>query len=118
MCWDTTPSNTGPKKGAATYFESRLDRAILWLGCRHHIGELHVKHPDIKIRVINNTSPEDIMFKQFECVFETLPPCNYRLYEWPAELVHPRDFVTTCATEVLEWCQQQMRKGTFKKQEG
>ena len=77
-------------------------RAILWLACRHHMGELHVKHPDIAIRVINTKAPEDTMFKKFQEIFENLPQGNYRLYEWPAELLHPLDFLTTRALEVRQ----------------
>ena len=65
-CWDTTATNTGHKSGSAVLFEARLMHAILWIACRHHMGELHVKHPDIKIRVIETTSPDDVMFKKFQ----------------------------------------------------
>ena len=50
MSWDTTSSNTGGIRGSATLFENELQHAILWLACRHHIGELHVKHADIEAR--------------------------------------------------------------------
>ena len=91
-------------------------RAILWLACRHHMGELHVKHPDIAIRVINTKAPEDTMFKKFQEIFENLPQGNYRLYEWPAELLHPLDFLTTRALEVRQWGMAQMQCGTFNQQ--
>ena len=44
MGWDTTASNTGRLGGSATLFEQMIERAILWLACRHHIGELHIGH--------------------------------------------------------------------------
>lgn len=116
MCWDTTASNTGHISGAATLFEARLMHAILWIGCRHHIGERHVVHPDNKIRVINTTAPTDVMFKKFQDAYQDLPPCNYRLFEWPAELVQPFDFLTTRAMETLAWAENAMREGTFLKQ--
>ena len=51
MSWDTTTSNTGVHKGSAKRFEEEyIKRAILWLGCRHHIGELHIKHANIVVR--------------------------------------------------------------------
>lgn len=43
--FDTTASNTGIREGAATLIEEELGHAILWLACRHHIAELHIKHP-------------------------------------------------------------------------
>ena len=50
MSWDTTSSNTGKHGGSATLFEQELQRSILWLACRHHVGELHVKHADVATR--------------------------------------------------------------------
>lgn len=50
MCWDTTASNTGHLQGSATLFEQHMKRAILWIACRHHVGELHIKHADIEAR--------------------------------------------------------------------
>lgn len=50
MCWDTTAANTGAYRGSATLFEAELGHAILWLGCRHHVAELHIKHTDDKVR--------------------------------------------------------------------
>ena len=116
-CWDTTATNTGHESGSAVLFETRLMHAILWIACRHHMGELHVKHPDIKIRVIVTTSPDDVMFKKFQNIYESLPPCSvYRLYQWPDVLVHPMDFRTTVAVETLRWAEEAMREGSFSKQ--
>lgn len=43
--FDTTSSNTGIHQGATVHIEEQLGRALLWLACRHHIAELHIKHP-------------------------------------------------------------------------
>lgn len=43
--FDTTSANTGLHEGAAVHIENILERCLLWLPCRHHIAELHVKHP-------------------------------------------------------------------------
>ncbi len=48
--WDTTSSNTGKNRGSATLFENEMGRSLLWLACRHHIGELHIQHADEKVR--------------------------------------------------------------------
>ena len=50
ISWDTTSSNTGIWQGSATLFEKELGNSVMWLACRHHIGELHIKHADIKTR--------------------------------------------------------------------
>ncbi len=50
MVFDTTSSNTGIHEGAAIHIESQINRCVLYLPCRHHIGELHVKHPYDKVQ--------------------------------------------------------------------
>ena len=40
LCFDTTSSNTGLKKGACTLIEQKLGRPLLHLACRHHIMEI------------------------------------------------------------------------------
>lgn len=39
-CFDTTAANTGASKGAAVLPEKMLKRDLLYLPCRHHIGEI------------------------------------------------------------------------------
>ena len=40
LCFDSTSSNTGLKKGACTLIEQKLERPLLYLACRHHILEV------------------------------------------------------------------------------
>ena len=54
MSWDTTASNSGVHQGSATLLEQELQHNILWLACRHHIGELHIKHADERVRGKSN----------------------------------------------------------------
>ena len=42
--FDTTASVTGVASGAIARFERGLGYSILWLACRHHIGETMAKH--------------------------------------------------------------------------
>ena len=44
MVIDTTAWNTGVIKGAASKLKQILKRPVLWIGCRHHTCELHIKH--------------------------------------------------------------------------
>ena len=43
LVFDTTASNSGVKQGACTRMEDWLGRPVLWLACRHHVGELIAK---------------------------------------------------------------------------
>ena len=46
MCYDTTASNTGVDKGSAVLLQQEYFlRPILYIECRHHVGELLGKRP-------------------------------------------------------------------------
>jgi len=40
LCFDTTSSNTGRKKGACVLVEKLLERKMLYLACKHHTHEI------------------------------------------------------------------------------
>ena len=103
MCWDTTPSNTGAIKGSAALFQEEIGKALLWLACRHHIGELHIKHPHDRVRQILQNAPTYPLFKRFREIFSTLPMEDLKLWEWPDPLMRPLTFLASRALEVREW---------------
>ena len=43
MVFDTTSSNSGAENGACKCLEDWLETPILWLACRHHVHEFHLK---------------------------------------------------------------------------
>ena len=51
MTFDTTSSNTGHLTAACIAIQDKLQRAVLWSGCRHHISEVLLLHvfADLKI---------------------------------------------------------------------
>ena len=65
LCFDTTASNTGRFKGSATTIESTIGKSVLWLACRHHVYELHVKHVSDSIIGKRNT-PSEALFVRFQ----------------------------------------------------
>ena len=46
---------------------------------------------------------------------DSLPPCEYRVYQWP-DLSAPHDFLTTRALETLEWAEKMMRDDSLRNQ--
>ena len=44
VVFDTTASNSGKWQGSVTLFEQKIERALLWLACHHHVSELCIKH--------------------------------------------------------------------------
>lgn len=70
MSFDTTASNTGKHQGACARLETDLGRALLWLACRRHVMELHVKHV-AKVMAENisgtkQTGPVNTVFKRLQ----------------------------------------------------
>ena len=64
MSFDTTASNTGIRAGACIRLESELGKKLLYLACRHHVDELHIKH--VASHVGRPTKGnEDQLFKRF-----------------------------------------------------
>ena len=62
--FDTTSANTGVHEGAMTHIEEMLKRKVLWMPCRHHIAELHIKHAFQKVMHFTS-SQNDPLFKAF-----------------------------------------------------
>ncbi|XP_065679431.1 uncharacterized protein LOC136093970 [Hydra vulgaris] len=70
LCFDTTASNTGIKKGSVVKISNNLNKYLLKLACRHHITELRMvhfwKHTTNKL----STGPENPLFQKFKSLFE------------------------------------------------
>jgi hypothetical protein len=65
MCFNTTASNTGRWKGSVALIERRLNHPVMWLACRHHVYELHIKHVAEFIMGKRN-SPSEGLFRRFK----------------------------------------------------
>ena len=87
--FDTTSANTGIHEGAMTHIEEILKRKVLWMPCRHHIAELHIKHAFQKVMHFTS-SPDDPLFKAFKEWFVNKREADkdfpskdtHRLYDW------------------------------------
>ena len=66
MAFDTTAANTGSWSGACILLEKYLGYAILWLACRRHVNELHIKHVALKVSGRPTTAPSDVLFKRLQ----------------------------------------------------
>ena len=59
VCFDTTASNTGYLRGACARLANFNGRPLLLLACRHHVGELHIKHFCNEVAVNKSVGPEN-----------------------------------------------------------
>lgn len=112
LVFDTTASNTGVHRGATTLFEKSLQRAILWLACRHHIAELFVKHANDTVRG-ESKAPEDPLFSRFRKVFSFIDVEAKEVWEWP----DTNDWRHERATDVLTWAENHMELGTWPRED-
>ena len=117
--FDTTASNTGCVRGAATRLETLLKKPIMWLACRHHVGELHVKWTYLACRGDEYIkSPENKLYKRLHDEWEQLLPIFTAdptvLVKWtyPAD---PDDWRCMKADTVLQWARHMMVHGSFRR---
>ncbi|KZR95720.1 Cc8K15.2-like protein, partial [Daphnia magna] len=108
LVFDTTSSNTGIRNGCASLIEKDLNRPLLWLACRHHMYEVHIKN--IWKAVSGNTvGPEELLFKRFQSDWENIDHDlnDVTLFQWPGTMDDNgkpiTSMIASTATEVLKW---------------
>ncbi len=115
--FDTTASNTGRHKGASSRLEVLPSRPVMWLACRHHVGELHVVWVYSACRGPELTkSPENQLFKRFHASWPNLntAPNSLALWAWPA---NQHDWRFQHAESILLWAREMMLNGTFRQRD-
>src|SRR6218665_2466655 len=65
LSFDTTASNSGIRAGAAVLIEQKIDKALLYLACRHHIFEA-VLGDVFNSLARPSTGPDILLFKRFK----------------------------------------------------
>ncbi|XP_065660859.1 uncharacterized protein LOC136084580 [Hydra vulgaris] len=79
VCFDTTASNTGYLKGACARLANFHGRPLLLLACRHHVGELHIKHFCNEVAVNKSVGPENQLFKSLKQNWHGIDANNERM---------------------------------------
>ena len=127
--FDTTASNTGINEGAMSHIEQLQGETLLWLACRHHMAELHLKHPYHLIMHVA-TGPDDPLFKSFkewfleqranalqnQAIFPD--PGMFRKWDWgEADAGSPTGPYLKeenwWARQTLEWVTRELLQNTF-----
>ena len=62
MTFDITASNTGHLTAACIAIQDELQRAVLWSGCRHQIGEVILLHVFADLQIETSSSPDLLLF--------------------------------------------------------
>ena len=95
MCFDTTSSNTGWKKGACVLIEKGLKRPLLWLACLHHVFELLLKTVWQTLFGID-MEPSYAEFREFQKKWDTLDKNNF-------EYLNPKSWMKPWRLEVIQF---------------
>lgn len=110
IVFDTTSANTGVRQGACTLVESTLGHPLLWLACRHHVYELHIKH--VCQDVTGTTKEPGVkLFRRLKSEWHKLD-INYdelSKFDWQMGDI----FLTERAETVLAWGMECLRGKTF-----
>ena len=106
MVFDTASSNTGHKTAACITIQRELDVPLLWLVCRHHIGEVVLGKVWDALDVECSKSPSHSVFQRFQSMWAHLPhsdPEGLYFPETEAGLTETKDLIVA------------LRKGLLKK---
>ena len=83
MVFDTTSSNTGSKTAGCVAIQEALEHHLLWFACRHHMGEVVLKHvwDAFKIEV---AKPEITVFERFKDNFSKITHSDIAGLDYPS----------------------------------
>ena len=73
MTFDTTSSNTGHLTAACIAIQAKLHRALLWSGCRHHVGEVLLSHVFTDLKIEASKSPDVTLFTRLQSNWDLMP---------------------------------------------
>ena len=110
MVFDTTSSNTGAEIGACVSLENWLETPILWLACRHHVHELHVKRVFQEITG-QTKDPGVSMFRRLKSQWYTLEIDYSNLVRFDYSSVP--EWVQEEGRAVLAWAEKHLAKKTW-----
>ena len=107
MVFDTTRSNTGSLTAACVSVQDKLGRELLWMPCRHHIGEVILTWSWNAFKFELSTSPEINLFGRFKANFYKL---NYKKGDCLFIPQHS-DFVKSERDSIVFLCENALEQG-------
>ncbi len=115
MTFDTTSSNTGQVTAGCISLQLALKKVMLWLACRHHIGEVFLTHVFKALKIEVSKSPDVTVFVRFKENFESLSykdtGSNMYVPPVPAALKERRDEIVKLCKDALK---QDFARGDYK----
>ena len=114
MVYDTTASNTGALTAACVSIQAMLGRPLLWLACRHHVGERILVHAWDAIQIEQSKSPDISLFVRLKDNFENLQYNNMENLNYPLipdGLAERRMVIITLCQDALK---KEFSRGDYK----
>lgn len=105
-CFDTTASNTGAIKGAATLLEHKLERKLLFLPCRHHIYELILR--GVFEYYFPSTSKDVQLFRRFQDKWKDINKSNFKTL---LENDMLKSVLEDVKESITDYCKTELKKG-------
>jgi len=103
LCFDTTSTNTGSKKGACVLIEQKLGRPLLYLACRHHI--LKILLDCVVIKSLGPSSgPEIKLFQRFKSQWEFINQTEFKICDLEIKSETKDEILSFCFSQLQE-CQ-------------
>ena len=114
MTFDTTASNTGHVSAACVTIQQRLGKALLWSGCRHHIGEVVLSHVFEDLKIETSRSPDVVLFPKFRknlsLIGKTFKKLSLTRFESTKSYSQEaKTFLSSCSSEVLRATQAELK---------
>ena len=110
MVFDTTSTNTGAESGACKYLEEYIDTPILWLACRHHVYELHLKRVCQEIFGLTK-DPGVAIFRRLKSSWHSLEIDYEHLSKFDYSSVP--SWMGEQGKAVLAWAESELAKNTW-----
>ena len=66
MVFDTTSSNSGHMTGGCVAIQRKLGKPVIWLTCRHHVGEVILEQVCSNLNIETSKSPDVSVFCRFK----------------------------------------------------
>ena len=114
MVFDTTSANTGHKTAGCVAVQELLKKELLWFACRHHIGEVLLKHVWGALKVEVPKKPEATVFERFKENFDNLTHSDISGLDFPLideQLADMKNKITELCKMLLK---QKFTRGDYK----
>ena len=98
MTFGSMSGNTGHVTAACISVQKKLEHALFWSACSHHIGEVILYHVFDDLKIEDSKSPDVTLFKRFRDNFDHLEHSKLELYDSKPVNLQVRSIVKSLKT--------------------